>query len=196
MALRRGSRPGSPRLSLTALAFAAAGVLAAACGAPLLPATLPVSHSSTAITMPASRAALAPPALEEALLARVNADREAHGLPPVIYDPALQEIARARAAAQVQAPALSHDDDAGPLAFTRLMRRSGVPYHLAGENLARQHPTAGATPSEVAAQAERALMASPTHRENILTPSFDRMAVGAVHGANGQVVFTQLFRAS
>ena len=135
-------------------------------------------------------------ALEAALFARVNADRAAHGVRPVAPDGRLLETARARAAAQVGAAALSHDDAAGPLAFRRLLREEGVSFSLAGENLARPRVRNGVSAAQLAAEAERALMASATHRENILEPSFDRMAVGVARGADGQVVFAQIFRAA
>ncbi|HEU5318568.1 MAG TPA: CAP domain-containing protein, partial [Chloroflexota bacterium] len=133
--------------------------------------------------------------LEAALLERVNADRAAHGLRPVVLDAQLLGTARARAADQVGAAALSHDDAAGPLAFRRRLREAGVVFSLAGENLARPRVAPGAGAAQVAANAETALMASATHRENILEPRFDRMAVGAARGADGQVVFAQIFRA-
>ena len=43
---------------------------------------------------------------------------------------------------------------------------------------------------------EQALMQSPTHRHNILEPTFDRMAVGMAEGPNGQVAFVEIFRAA
>jgi uncharacterized protein YkwD len=139
------------------------------------------------------------------LFSRVNADRAAHGLRPVAYAPELLETARVRAAAQLKpvqktgekaagrwiGMGLTHDDAVGPLAFQRLLRERQIGFKLAGENLARPHLSSGSgSPAEAA---ERALMLSATHRENILEPSYDRMAVGVARGADGQVVFAQIF---
>ena len=41
----------------------------------------------------------------------------------------------------------------------------------------------------------QALMASPTHRANILESRFSRLAVGGTSDAQGQLVFAEIFRA-
>src|SRR5688572_3565977 len=127
-----------------------------------------------------------PESFEAALLARVNADRAAYGLRELAFDPDLQATARARAAAQMPAQALSHAEPAGatsaPYVFQRLLKEAGLRYSVAGENLARPHVPAGADAAQSAAAAQRALMASATHRQNILDPAFDRMAVGVTRG--------------
>ena len=137
---------------------------------------------------------------EAALLAQVNADRAAHGLRALALDPELVPAARARAAAQAPGAALSHAEpqgkEAGGLAFQRLLKEAGVRYSVAGENLARPRLTAKADAAQAAEVAQRALMASETHRQNILDPAFDRMAVGMTRAADGQLVFAQLFRAA
>jgi uncharacterized protein YkwD len=148
-----------------------------------------VAHTGQAVTAEPGVAEL-----EAALLERVNADRAAHGLRPVVFDAQLLETARARAADQVGAAALSHDDATGPLAFRRRLRDAGLAFALAGENLARPHVARDAGAVQAASVAETALMASATHRENILEPRFDRVAVGAARGADGQIVFAQIFR--
>ena len=134
---------------------------------------------------------------EAALLARVNADRAAHGLSALAFDPELLAPARARAAAQRPGQALSHaapDAGGAAYAFQHLLKEAGVRYAVAGENLARPRVAPLANAVEAAAVAQRALMASETHRQNILDPAFDRMAVGMSRGEDGQIVFAQLFR--
>jgi uncharacterized protein YkwD len=193
------------RLVPVAFAFALAGLATAACaiaapkpdvaGVPLWPFAGTIGHTAaTYETAPAAETTR--DALEAALFARVNADRADHGLPPVAADTATQQTARVRAAAQAGPPrqALSHDDALGPLAFRRLLVEAGVPFSLAGENLARPRIAPGADAAQLAVEAERALMASATHRENILESRFNRLAVGAAQGADGQVVFAQIFR--
>ena len=170
------------------------------------------ARMSTPLQLQQMRAATEPTErFETALLARVNADRAAHGLRALAFDTELVAAARMRAAAQRPGEALSHTAPAGsvaatatattglaagsaPLAFQRLLKEAGVRYAVAGENLARPRVPKAADAGETAAAAQRALMASETHRQNILDPSFDRMAVGATRGADGQIVFAQLFR--
>ena len=145
-----------------------------------------------------------PESFEAALLARVNADRAAHGLRAVVFDPELLPAARARAAAQTPGKALSHSElagtgagtGAGALAFQRLLDEARVRYSVAGENLARPRVAPDADAARTAEAAERALMASATHRQNILDPAFDRAAVGMTRLPDGQIVFAQIFRAA
>lgn len=126
------------------------------------------------------------------LIRLVNQDRAAAELSPVTLDASLIDIARVRAAAQVPLTSLSHRDALGKVVFLTLVARTGIPYTLAGENLARL-----SGPRETVAQrAEWGLMTSPTHRANILRPEFNRLAVGAVQDATGRFVFTQIFATS
>ncbi|MBA2448131.1 MAG: hypothetical protein H0V51_08905, partial [Chloroflexi bacterium] len=99
-------------------------------------------------------------------------------------------LARARAAAQLGQDALSHYDAAGQPVIAGLLAEGGVEYRLAGENLARWVVADPAGPERV----QRALMDSPSHRKNILEPSFDWLAVGAATDASGRIAFAQIFR--
>src|SRR5687767_13377545 len=183
-------KPGrAPRWALFLVGGTALGSVA--CGA-----VRPAWEARTVLPV-LVQAPVAEPAesFEAALLARVNADRAANGLRALKLDPELVAPARARAAAQRPGEALSHAAPEGRShAFQQLLKEAGVRYAVAGENLARPRvaPMAGVDATATAAQ--RALMASATHRENILDPAFDRMAVGMTRGADGQIVFAQLFR--
>lgn len=127
---------------------------------------------------------------EMALLAETNRDRVAAGLAGLVPDPDLIPLARTRAADQVPLPTLSHLNSGGALAFLSLIQRAGLPHAVVGENLVRlPGPVATAPP-----RAERALMASPTHRANILDRRYGRLAVGMATGGAGRVIFAQLFR--
>jgi uncharacterized protein YkwD len=78
------------------------------------------------------------------------------------------------------------------VAFVGLLADAGVPYLLAGENLARSNTI---TPTTVSILND-ALMNSPTHRANILEPTFDLLAVGSAAGPGGLVTFAEIFRDS
>jgi len=136
-----------------------------------------------------------PPAASEvemSLLELANGDRVRNGLAPAEPDLALLEIARARAEAQLGLPALSHYDGSGQLAITRLLAAAGLGYTLVGENLAR---SSGADLSALEL-VEQAFMNSPAHRQNILEPSFNRLAIGAAFDDSGRVTFAEIFRAT
>src|SRR3977135_211311 len=106
----------------------------------------------------------APTAEEQTLLDLTNADRARFGLAPVAFDPATLKVARLLAAA-------------------------GAPYPLAGETLAR----ASAQAPGVVPRLAEALMNSPTHRANILEPSFNRVAIGAATGPDGRLALAAKF---
>ena len=147
------------------------------------------AEASLALAIPATATAVMPSELEAQVIDLVNNDRAAYGLAPVEFDPALLATARERAAAQSGEPFLNHYDDDGKLAFVKNLARDGVGYELAGENLARMTDPDDST----ALRAEDALMLSPTHRANILEPTFNHIAVGATMDAEGRVVLAQIF---
>jgi uncharacterized protein YkwD len=128
---------------------------------------------------------------EQQLLELTNVDREQHGLPPLTFDPPTLSVARERAASQLSAPSLTHYDGSGQLAFVQLLETAGVDYLLAGENLARS----SGLDSGVTQRVEDALMGSPTHRKNILEPSFTRASIGAATDEQGRISFAEIFRA-
>jgi uncharacterized protein YkwD len=127
---------------------------------------------------------------EVALLAMTNSARATNGLAPVTFDQTMLRVARARAAAQIPDGPLSHYNTLGDLAFVGLLAEAGVEYTLAGENLARAAP-ADAT---VVGHLNDALMNSPTHRANILEPSFNRLAIGEAAPSIQRVAFAEIFR--
>ncbi len=129
---------------------------------------------------------------ESAMVDLTNADRAGNGLAALSFDPSLLDIARQRAAAQLNSSPLSHYDASGQLAFVGLLANASVDYTLAGENLAR---TTGSDPATLA-RVEQALMNSPTHRKNILEPSFNEVAIGVESDSSGRVAFAEIYRAT
>jgi uncharacterized protein YkwD len=132
-----------------------------------------------------------PTTLEIALFELANQDRIRAGLPTLEFDFEALAIARARAAAQPSDGSLTHVDANGNLVFADLLNTLGIEYHLAGENLARIPGPASVAPN----RAEVSLMNSPTHRANILEPTFTMLAVGSTIDGHGRTVFAQVFRA-
>jgi uncharacterized protein YkwD len=82
----------------------------------------------------------------------------------------------------------SHTSPSGQTAFS-LLSYYGIPYGWAGENLARNnYPD-----SETVAVAIRDLMASPSHRDNILNVHYTQMGVAVAVDGAGMKYFTMVF---
>ena len=145
---------------------------------------------TVALQLPGDPAAVTMIAAEQALLALTNDDRAANGLAPLESDPDTLDIARQRAASQINAPSLSHFNAAGDLAFVDLMSSANVTYVLAGENLARAYDDDPAVTQRI----ENALMNSPLHRKNILEKTFNRVAIGVATDGTGQITFAEVYR--
>src|SRR5687767_4525593 len=98
------ARFGAPR-RWAALLVGGVALGSVACGV-----ARPAWEARTLLPAYAHAAQLVEPAesFEAALLARVNADRAAHGLRALAFDPELQAPARARAAAQEPGQPLTH----------------------------------------------------------------------------------------
>jgi len=109
------------------------------------------------------------------LFEAMNAARAAEGLQPLAWSAPLEGVALARANHLLQHGYFGHYGPDGTSAFTELRAR-GIDYQVAGENLARNNFPGDESP----AAAFEALMASPSHRANILEPRFDSAGVAAV----------------
>lgn len=108
--------------------------------------------------------------VEQQMIDVTNQSRASVGLSELRVDAGMVEAARARAGQQ-RGPVLSHFDEAG-LAFFRV-----APQAMA-ENLAYSYPW------DVAG-IERAFLNSPSHRANVLDPSWRYIAVGAWDDPSG-----------
>ena len=127
----------------------------------------------------------------------VNGDRAAHGLTALQFDQGLRTFAQWRSEDMAAANYFSHDvgNVRGRQIFD-VLRAGGVTYRAAGENLARLYTDASdpRAAGDSAALAEVALMASPTHRANILYPGYTHLGVGVAVASDGRVIYTQLFK--
>ena len=189
-----------PRRSLSsvlaAVLFGTFSVTAPGSAPPVSAATPPVlkdrwaQEASAAVARGPATLLAAPVELE--LLELTNVDRASNGLEPLELDPAMLAIARARAAAQPIDGPLSHVDLAGSPAVLDLLTDAGIEYQLAGENLARAQRSDRPTLQRV----QQAFLSSPAHRQNVLEPSFNRVAIGAATDPSGRVVLAAVFRAA
>lgn len=155
----------------------------------LLLAALPLTGCAAALERAERPVAVVPAKLtpaEAQVLAATNAYRAERGLPPLVADGRLVDIARVRSNDMVKRKYFSHATPDGTDVF-QLLRRGKVPFWAAGENLARNN----------AKDAPKAAMAgwikSAGHRANLLHPSFGRLGVGVAKDAKGMVYLTQVF---
>jgi uncharacterized protein YkwD len=127
-------------------------------------------------------------AFEADILAGINAQRVAAGLPVLQLDPNLVMVSRERSEDMAKNGYFAHVSPTGDTAFS-IMDRYGIPYAWAGENLARNnYPD-----DESVAVALREWMASQGHRENILNPHYSTVGVGAAEDGAAMKYFTLVF---
>src|SRR5260221_6253076 len=102
-----------------------------------------------------------------------NVQRASNGLSPVIDNPVLDSAAYAKGRDMLAKGYWAHvaPDGTQPWAF---FISAGYSYRYAGENLARDFSDANS--------AVNAWMASPTHRENMLSPNYKEIGIGVVEG--------------
>lgn len=156
---------------------------------PVPPSQLAASPTPAAATAASAPSRSAPDGIETDLFAGMNAERAARGLGPLVLDATLTTIARTRSQQMASEGYFGHVDPRGRRPYIDLLAQSGVTYRLAGENLALNNYPA----PEAASRALTSLMASTSHRENILEERFTRVGVGVVTTADGKHYLTAIF---
>lgn len=120
---------------------------------------------------------------EQLMVSLVNQERAKVGLKPLQVDLRLVELARMKSKDMIDLNYFSHTSPTYGSPFD-MMKKAGVDYYTAGENLA------GASTVE---RAHEALMQSDGHRRNILNPAFTHIGIGIVKGGSYGMMFTQMF---
>jgi uncharacterized protein YkwD len=126
---------------------------------------------------------------ERVLLDLLDRDRRAAGLPPLLRDPRLAAVARRYSREMAETGEVAHLSARTGSVIDRV-RGAGVapPPTILAENV-------GSAAS--AADAERAFMGSPGHRDNILNPDVTHVGVGVAagpeQGGSVPLYFTQIF---
>lgn len=142
--------------------------------APLFAAAATAAPAATPVTVDA--------AYEQRLVDEINADRVAAGLPKLLVDPRLTEIARERGQYQIDRGFFSHCVDGSAscptsqLHFAILLQQAGFPSMWEAENLAANSDQSAA----VVDQMNSDWMASPLHREQIVNPIYNATGLGIV----------------
>lgn len=117
------------------------------------------------------------------MLEEINELREESGLRPFERHPRLDEAARAHSADMAWHDELVHVSPRTGDPAARV-RAAGVITETLGENVAQHHDTGGALES---------LLASPPHRQNLLSNEFTHIGLASVTTREGQVYVTQVF---
>ncbi len=121
---------------------------------------------------------------EAEMLADVNKERTSRGIRPLVLgSDRLIGVARDHCEDMFRRGYFSHYTPEGLSPFDR-MQNAGITFNFAGENLAL-------APNEQLAM--QGLMQSPGHRENILSPNFGRVGIGAIDGGAYGEMFCQEF---
>jgi uncharacterized protein YkwD len=105
------------------------------------------------------------------LLQAVNHTRAAHGLRPLVIDPALARAARSHSVEMMRGNYFAHGDFAGRMSAFHVRGPAE------GENLAWGNGSYSEAPSIVAMW-----LASPGHRANLLHAGWTRIGIGIVTG--------------
>lgn len=121
-----------------------------------------------------------------------NAARRQHGLPPLAKDEALAAAARAHSVDMLARGFFSHVNPDGlspsqrlPLGYAQALKRSG-------ENIWMGSGLGPADRARLARMIVAGLLASPGHRENILSPHYTHLGVG-VAAWGREIRATQVF---
>lgn len=123
---------------------------------------------------------------EQIMLDLVNVERTSHEINTLTADSRLVVFARSYANEMADRDFFSHVSPITGNLLSRVNKAGFKHWVLAGENLAD-------APS--AEDAFQALMESPSHRANLLNPTYDAMGIGAVDGGDYGTIFVQEFMA-
>lgn len=114
---------------------------------------------------------------------QVNQERAKAGLSPYKWNPELARIARIKSQDIIDNDYWSHTSPTyGNV--NEMLNHFKVKWSRCGENLAR---------FSCCIKAHEALMGSPAHEANILSPHFTEMGIGIIQNDNGRFFVTQLF---
>jgi uncharacterized protein YkwD len=123
-----------------------------------------------------------------ALFQRQNAERTSRGMAPLAPHSCATRVAQIRASDMASRGYFSHTSPEGQTAFS-LLDSFGVSYGWAGENIARNSYPG----NEAVTVALQDFMASPGHRDNILSPNFTHVGVSYVVTGGGVTYFAIVF---
>jgi uncharacterized protein YkwD len=153
---------------------------------PAIPAYAYASGDLAAVVVPLSAAAPTAevlPEAETALLSLLNQARRLHGLPPLVMDPSLRQVARLHSRDMATKGFVGHGSSGGA-SFTHRLGTAVPGRTFVGENV---------TLARSVEQAHAAFVASSPHLRNILEPRFRRVGIGVAGAGDLGLFVTQDF---
>lgn len=121
--------------------------------------------------------------MEKQMVDLVNQARAQNNLPPLEVDMQVTNVARVKAQDMIDNNYFSHNSPKYGSPFD-MMKSFGIHFVKAGENIAG---------NQTVQAAHNALMNSPGHRENILSPDYTHIGIGIKQGGQYGNMFTQMF---
>jgi uncharacterized protein YkwD len=125
--------------------------------------------------------------LAEEMLSLVNQERVRAGLSELWHADEARDVAASRSLDMAAGGYFSHYNSAG-IGPIQLLEERGVPFRTMAENIARS----SFSPPEVIGIVHGQLMASDTHRRNVLNPEFGRVGI-AIASSDGVYYFAVEF---
>ena len=122
--------------------------------------------------------------LEREIINQLNQERVDHGLSTLTYNPQLKQAADLKLADMIKYNYFSHTSPKGKKAWY-WFDKVQYNYKFAGENLATNFTTAVGV--------HKAWMNSPKHRDNILFPDYNEVAVAITKDKKDRLVAVELF---
>lgn len=120
---------------------------------------------------------------ESSMFGLVNQERSKAGLQPLKVDVQLVDLARKKSKDMIDHNYFGHTSPTYGSPFD-MMKKAGISYMYAGENLAANYSVSAA---------HTALMNSPGHRANILSPNYNYIGIGILASPTYPVLVTQEF---
>ena len=134
-------------------------------------------------------------AAERFIAAKIGAERArlAPGAPDLARDAVLDAIAQERSEAMAHGAPFAHEDENGRFIVVEKVQARFSHFGAIGENIMREwNPSHSLDARDFAKRAVDGWMQSEGHRENILSPAFDRSGIGvAINGSSAYA--TQVF---
>lgn len=120
---------------------------------------------------------------EKEMLSLINEARAQNNVSPLSADIELTKVARIKAQDMIDNNYFSHNSPTYGSPFD-MMKQFGIQYVKAGENIAG---------NQTVQKAHNALMNSPGHRKNILSPDYTHIGLGIRKGGSYGNMFSQMF---
>ena len=159
----------------------------------------------TSLAPAENRPQIRPSDLELQISARINSERQANNLNPLLIDDQLSKIARDHSQDMVNRGYFNHVDPDGRTPRDRLRAGRYNCSRTSGENIFQNNLFSRViirgnekfydwnSLDQIAESTVRDWMASPGHRQNILRKLYLRTGLGVAMAGNGQVFITQVF---